>query len=329
MRVRCWILLCVVCLGGAWAAEPPVPKPETLRIMSFNIWGGGERSKLPLFRTAEVINAAKADLVGLQESYGEKRKGVAPDNAKEIARALGWNHVDQGDGKTILSRYEIIGLTPGKQGAEIRLPDGQSFYLFNVHLFHAPYQPYQLLKIPYEEAPFLDTADQLVQAAESARGPELQRALAEIQPLLAAGKFVALTGDFNEPSHLDWTANAMAAGIVPMAVAYPASTAAIAIGLVDSYRAAHPDEVNYPGWTWTPLTKENDPADRHDRIDFVYVAPGLEVLRSAVVGEGPPRADITVKPYPSDHRAVVTEVRLPDRLAQVDAKVLDGSLTSR
>jgi exodeoxyribonuclease-3 len=198
-----------------------------------------------------------------------------------------------------------------------------------VHLFHAPYQPYQLLKIPYEEAPFLDTAEQLVQAAESARGPELQRTLAEIRPLLATGKFVALTGDFNEPSHLDWTANAAAAGIVPMATAYPASTAAAAAGLLDSYRVAYPDEVKHPGWTWTPLTMEDDPADRHDRIDFVYVAPGLEVLHSTVVGEGPPRADITVRPYPSDHRAVVTEVRLPDTLAQVDAKVLDGSLTSR
>lgn len=310
--MRVWIsMLLGVCLCGvACAAETPTAKPKTVRILSFNIWGGGERSLLPLFRTAEVIQASKADIVGLQESYGEKRNGVAPDNAKEIARALGWNHVDQGDGKTILSRYEIVGLTPGKQGAEIRLSNGQSFYLFNVHLFHAPYQPYQLLKIPYEEAPFLDTEDQLVLAAEAARGPELRRALAEIQPLLAAGKFVALTGDFNEPSHLDWTAKAASAGIVPMAVAYPASMAATAMGLVDSYRAAYPDEVKQPGWTWTPRTKEDDPTDRHDRIDFIYVAPGLEILHASVVGEGPPRADITVKPYPSDHRAVLTEVRL-------------------
>jgi exodeoxyribonuclease-3 len=289
---------------------PGAAQAEHLHILSFNMWHGGEGSVLPLKRTAEVIRASHADVVGVQEAYGRERDGVRADNSKQVAEMLGWHHVDQGNGKTILSRHEIMGLTPGKHGAEIKLPSGESFHLFNVHLYHAPYQPYQLLKIPYEDAPFLSTPEELVQAAQAARGEELAATLAEMKPLVEQGARVALTGDFNEPSHLDWTAKAVAAGTAPMVVAYRASIQAAALGLVDTYRNIHIDEAISPGYTWTPTTKPDDPADHHDRIDFVYVTPNLHVTRCQIVGEAKPAADIVVKPYPSDHRAVLTTVRL-------------------
>jgi len=308
MRFCCFFLIPLLmnCTGFvAHAAED-----ESIRVMSFNLWVGTEGALLPMAHTANVIRVAKADIVGVQEAYGRKRGGVAPDRSKELAEMLGWNHVDQGDGKTILTRFEIIGLSAGKQGAAIRLPSGRAFHLFNVHLFHAPYQPYQLLKIPYEEAPFLDTAEELIAAARAARGPELQRALDEIAPLLAKGEAVALTGDFNEPSHLDWTLRAAATGVVPMAVEYPASKAATDLGLVDTFRAVYPDETARKGYTWTPTTREDDPKDRHDRIDFVYAGPGIEIAAAAVVGEKGPRTDFDYMPWPSDHRAVVATLRL-------------------
>lgn len=281
-----------------------------IRILSFNMWHGGEGGVLPLKWTAEVIRASKADIVGVQEAYGEERNGVKPDNSKKVAEMLGWNHVDQGDRKTILSRFEIVGLTPGKHGAEIKLPDGSSFHHFNVHLYHAPYQPYQLLKIPYEDAPFLDTPEDLVRAAQAARGDELAATLAEMKTFIDQGARVALTGDFNEPSHLDWTAKAVVAGTAPLEVAYPASKQVAALGLVDTYRKIHIDEALSPGYTWTPTTKPSDPADHHDRIDFVYVLPKITVSKCEIVGEAKPAADIVVKPYPSDHRAVVATIRL-------------------
>lgn len=299
---------CASTRGG----DPADVLPESLRVMSFNIWVGGEAGRRPLADTAAVIRAARADVVGIQEAYGEKIGPVAPDRSRQLARMLGWEHVDQGRGKTILSRYPILGLTPGRHGAQIRLPGDKSVFFFNVHLYHAPYQPYQLLKIPYADAPFLDTEAELIAAAEAARGPELAATLAEIAPLAAAGLRVVLVGDFNEPSHLDWTPRAVAAGIVPMAVAYPASRATESVGMVDAYRATHPDEAARPGRTWTPTTREDDPADRHDRIDFVHVSPNLRVLSCEIVGEAPGLADIVVTPYPSDHRAVVAELRLRD-----------------
>jgi endonuclease/exonuclease/phosphatase family metal-dependent hydrolase len=308
----CLALLSVSCAGTARRVPDMEAPLETVRVMSFNLWKGGQGGGLPIEATAAVIRAADADVVGVQEAYGEKIGPVAPDRSRVLARLLGWHHIDQGNGKTILSRHEILGLTPGRHGAQIRLPGDQSLFVFNVHLYHAPYQPYQLLGIPYADAPFLQTEPELIGAATAARGPELAATLAEVAPLVATGLRVVLTGDFNEPSHLDWTPRAVAAGVVPMAVAYPASRAVADAGLVDTYRAAHPDETTHPGRTWTPITTEDDPADRHDRIDFVHASPNLRVMSCEIVGERPDRADRVAVPYPSDHRAVVAELRLKD-----------------
>ncbi|HMO65583.1 MAG TPA: endonuclease, partial [Verrucomicrobiota bacterium] len=111
-----------------------------------------------------------------------------------------------------------------------------------------------------------------------------------------------------EPSHQDWTPRAVVVGKAPLSVVWPATLAVTETGLRDTFRLAHPDEVARPGWTWTPTTAPDDPKDRHDRIDLVFVGPGVRVKSSQVVGESPAWADLVVTPYPSDHRAVVAEV---------------------
>jgi endonuclease/exonuclease/phosphatase (EEP) superfamily protein YafD len=133
-----------------------------------------------------------------------------------------------------------------------------------------------------------------------------------LKPALAAGDPVFLTGDFNEPSHQDWTARAAAAGKCPLAVAYPTTLAITAAGMRDAFRNVFPDEVAHPGWTWTPTTRPDDPKDRHDRIDFVFWGGAQVVVnRCKVIGEDPKAADIVVRPYPSDHRAVVATFEIP------------------
>ena len=74
--------------------------------------------KQPLDQTAKVIQAARADLVGVQESCGAERDGRKPDNARVIAEKLSWNYFSQGDDdRSIISRYKIVGHTPKKWGA--------------------------------------------------------------------------------------------------------------------------------------------------------------------------------------------------------------------
>ena len=184
--------------------------------------------------------------------------------------------------------------------------------MFNVHLAHAPYQPYQLLKIPYANAPFIQTADEAVRAARDARGKQVEELVVELKSALAAGRVVFLTGDFNEPSHLDWTRRAADAGKCPLPVEFPSTKRVTAAGMRDSFRVLFTNEVTHPGWTWTPLTSPQDPKDRHDRIDFVFFGgTNVTVTRCEMIGEDSRWADLVVRPYPSDHRSVVTTCEIP------------------
>ena len=319
--LRLALMACGLALCAACASEAPVPPeaepPAQVRVLTFNMWHGGDAGGQPLEQSVEVVRASGADIVGLQETHGRERDGQRPDHGARMASLLGWHYLDQGHRTGILSRWPIVGTHGAGAGVTVRLPSGHELHVFNVHLAHAPYQPYQLLRIPYEDAPFLTTADEAVEAARSARGRQIADVLAVVRPLLDAGVPVVLTGDFNEPSHLDWTPRAAAAGVVPVAVPYPTSRAVVDAGLRDAFRMREPDEVGRPGWTWTPTTRPGDPKDRHDRIDFVYVgiSPGTTVTQTQLVGEDPSTSDIVVQPWPSDHRAVVATVTLDARRA--------------
>jgi exonuclease III len=285
---------------------------ETLRVMTFNVWVGGESGKQPLGQTAKVIEAAHADVIGLQEVCGRESNGKRPDNGQKIAESLGLNYFSQGDDDTaIMTRHNIVGHTPRKWGVEIELPSGRKVWLFNVHFPASPYQPYQLLKIPYNDAPFLKTAEEAVRSARETRAKHVASMREELNAVRNEGTTILVTGDFNEPSVLDWTPAARDAGRCPVAVNWPTTAAIHKEGFVDAYRQVHPDPVAQPGLTWTPITAIDDPEDHHDRIDLVLVGgPHTRVVKAEIVGEEARYADIVVTPYPSDHRAVVVTVEL-------------------
>lgn len=262
--------------------------------MSYNVLRGGTGRGQPLEQTAKVIRAGGADIVGLQE-IGEK--------IEALAEILGWNHERHGS-SGIVTRFEIT--ARHENGVRIRLDSGREAEVFNVHLKPAPYQPYQLLEIPYGNGPFIKTGEEAIAAANAARGPQVEALLKNIAALPDAERPVFVTGDFNEPSHLDWTAKAAEQGIHPIAVVYPTSRALVGAGFIDAWRQRYPDEIARPGFTWTPLTKADDPKDHHDRIDFVYFrGEGIKPGAVKVIGEDEANADVVVTPYPSDHRAVM------------------------
>jgi endonuclease/exonuclease/phosphatase family metal-dependent hydrolase len=297
------------CVGLAQTAIAADSEPETLRVMTFNLWHGGDAGGQPLEQSAAVIEACKADVVGLQETAGNAPEGQPrPDNAAKLAKLLGWHYLDQGDRTGIISRFKIVSATDRKWGAKLATPTEREFYLFNVHFSASPYQPYQLLRIPYHDTPFLKTEEEAIQAARDARGNEAERMLSEVKEALAENVPLFIIGDFNEPCVLDWTQGVFAAKQCPLPVQWPATKAVIELGLSDAYRNVHPDPVKRPGYTWTPITKLSDPNDRHDRIDFVFGGGPIRVKSAQIVGESEEFADIVVRPYPSDHRAVCAEV---------------------
>jgi exodeoxyribonuclease-3 len=285
------VMALVLCCTSLLAAEERLPSESTIRIMSFNIWRNGNGGKLPLSQTAKVIQMAKADIVGLQEAKAA--------TVKAIADILGWQHRG-----TVLSRFKIV--ENKGPGIKVHLDSGQEVVVFNNHFPHAPYQPYQLLGIPYGKGKFIKTEKEAITEANQARGHQVAALLKAIKVHPEKELPIFVLGDFNEPSHQDWTAKAATAGRHPVQVSYPTTRSLTEVGLVDAYRAVHPDEMKSPGYTWTPTTKVTDPKDHHDRIDFVFFSGKTVKVESAqIVGESRKNADIVVSPYPSDHRAVV------------------------
>jgi exodeoxyribonuclease III len=204
----------------------------------------------------------------------------------------------------VLSRFPITGATQSGLGVRIDLGRREAM-VFNLHLEPSPYQPYQLTGIPHHGALVLTSEREAVDAATATRGQtisQLERDLAGLD-----GEPVFITGDFNEPSFRDWTARAAARGRHPLPVAWPATRRIEALGFTDTYRAAFPDEIARPGFTWTVLP---DAREHHDRIDFIFArGPGLAVESAAVLGERASEADLVLVPWPSDHRAVMATVR--------------------
>jgi endonuclease/exonuclease/phosphatase family metal-dependent hydrolase len=320
---QCGVWLAVlICAGTSGRAG----QAADLKVMTFNIWVGGNASGQPLSQTAAVIEAGGADLIGLQEQSG---------STAALADMLGfYHHVQNGD-ISYLSRYPITDVLP--HGIEVEIGLGTFAHLFNIHYAPYPYGPYDL-----RDNPNL-TGAQLIATADATRGPANRAVLAEMEPFLDAGTPAFLLGDFNEPSHLDWTAEAANAGLhFGRSVQWPTSLAAVNAGLIDSYRAIRPDEVGDPAETWTPgYPAPNVSADEvHDRIDIIYHAGNdLAVTDVAIVGESAAHADIVVTPYPSDHRAVVAtydipiefplpilgDVNLDGRVDQLDADIIQGN----
>ncbi len=219
----------------------PALADTTLRVMSYNIWGGGANEGKGIEETLAVIRAANPDVIGLQEVRTEGETCEAdycppgPDSVgPALAEALGWHYHEQTEENValwangVLSRYPITGTAANDLGVSIDV-DGTTVWVFNIHHDDSPYQPYQLLDIEYGDAPFIDTAQDAVRFASDTRGPAMELLFAAMDSAAPTGP-VFVTGDFNEPSGLDWTEAAVAAGLHPIAVDWPTTGALMAAG---------------------------------------------------------------------------------------------------
>jgi endonuclease/exonuclease/phosphatase family metal-dependent hydrolase len=293
------LLLAAAPLSGARA------QPAHLRLMTFNVWGGEDtasgRDKL-----TQIIRTSGADVVALQE--------MTDGAGRDIAEALGFNYHQQSGGDIqVLSRFPVVGQSTSNSGVEIAMGPWQHIWLFNAHFAPYPYQPYDLRDgmLPKNEAA-------VIAAANATRGGEVTHYLSDMGGALASAWPVFVAGDFNEPSHLDWTAAAAAATprSYDLKVEYPASKRFVDAGMTDSFRAVRPDEVSDPAYTWTPgyPWPVLDANEVHDRIDIIYHrGPGVSALAAATIGpgDGDPNTDVAIAGYNADHRAVIVDFQLP------------------
>ncbi|MEA2536159.1 MAG: hypothetical protein QOF11_393, partial [Chloroflexota bacterium] len=277
---------------AATPAPTPTPAPITLKVMTFNIEYGGD--EVDFNRIVEAVTKAAPDVVGVQEAEG---------NTAKLAKALGWPYFSTRT--QIISKLPIIDPS-GADGAYvfIEASPGRVVAMGNVHLPSDPYGPYDVRDGK--------TAEQVLELERTTRLAALKPQLDTLPGLASRGIPAFLTGDFNSPSHLDWTPAAVGLrSHIKYALDWPVSQALADAGMTDSYRALHPDPVTDPGLTWwagRPLIDGYpDPSEPQDRIDIVYSGGPAKATATDIVGEpGRPDVAITVKPWGTDHRGVVS-----------------------
>lgn len=280
---------------GAVAVAPPVVATERheLSVMAFNIWYGGVQ--IDFETVAKAIRTVNPDVVAIQEPEG---------NLRRLADAAGYAFVDES--LHLMSRFPIFpGEQDGLRFGYIALDPLHVAAVAGLHLTSSPYGP--------EAVRDGSSVDEVLALERETRLPEIEPYVTALGAVAATGVPTILLGDFNTPSHQDWTEAAVDAGQVKYAVEWPVTRALADAGFVDSYRAMHPDPVAVPGRTWTPGTPPPHirPIETLDRIDMIWSSGPAQAVASSLVGEtGGPDVDIGVDPWPSDHRAVISRFSL-------------------
>lgn len=297
-----------------------------LDVLSFNVWHSDTTSNATRDNIVNAIRASGATIVGLQElnsrSHGEYLRS-------KLGAEWYLHHTSD---LAYLSRFRIIDTSTDGRGAKLEIAPGHELWLFNAHLSHAPYGPYQLAGISYYGGPLRDPNRpediQAVIADQSARAAEARQYVTSMSTAGALATDSVLVGDFNEPSHLDWTVRAKQIGLKRAAVAWPSSAIFANAGLKDAYRTVFADETSRLGSTWSPhygpnYRESHYPAgvyEPQDRIDLIYFrGERLQAVNAGMLGPvGDNEADISsgvgtgyslAGQFPSDHRAVFATLR--------------------
>jgi hypothetical protein len=237
-------------------------------------------------------------VVGLLESY---------ERLPEIAKRTGYPYYNTS--LQLLSKYPILEPSGGDGlYALLEVEPGYVIPFFNEHLDYVAWGPRSLRNGA--------SVGSVIESENEVRTSAMERPFAAMSELIDDGYPLFLTGDFNQPSSLDYTAEAVGTREeIPAPVPWPVSEELFELGFRDSYREIHPDPVAEPGTTHRS----------GERIDYVYAA-GATTLDSKLVGEpGGEDVEIEAAPWTSDHRAVlssfeVTPLAMPTLIA-VDASL--------
>jgi len=303
-----FLILGVTLQTAGIAGEAGVP----FSVLTYNIENGG--AQVDFAKTVEVIRKSGADVVGIQEAWG---------NTAALAEAMGWEYFDPR--QHIISRYPLFE-APDSRGIYtlIEVQPGKFVAMANMHLPDEPYGP-DLIRAG-------SSASDVEAMEKRVRFPTAVPFVEKLSELAADGVPVFLTGDFNSPSHIDWTQPTV--GVLPnhrSAVIWPTTKFIQEKGLTDTLREMRPNPETDPIYTWPagrPFLKGTidgfNPSkeDLSDRVDFIYAAGPATTLESLIIGEPEYEgSDIHVTPWPSDHRAVVS------RFSVIPAAVPTENLT--
>lgn len=344
-------ILCISISFGGQAQPQPAGQDSsiTLKIMHLNIWVNGTSVPNGFAKIRDVVACVKPDIACFVE-VDNKAGDITTRLANELSTAgLPYYaaHVNGSDA-SIISKYPITSTGPLLRSAISVFTVDVSGKIVVIAVAHLDYTYYACYlprgyrcggSAPYngwtqigssDPQPVTDTTIIATQNKGSQRDEQLA---AFLDYIANETRPVILTGDFNEPSHQDWTTR-QADMFDHNGVVYEWTTtkALSHKGFTDAYRKVYPDEVLNPGITWPsyannkPNTSWTPKSDDRDRIDFIfYKGINVEAVDAAIVG---PKASwaksiLTTEntgndhfladtlAWPSDHKGVYALISIP------------------
>ena len=280
--------------ASAGARRRAAPAPVSLRFMTYNIEYGG--TVIDFGQIVKGLVRADPDVVGVNEAFAHLRR---------LASEAGYPYLNTR--LDLISKYPLIDPPEGNgRYVFVQTAPGEVVAVSNVHLPSPAYGPRRLLD-GWSRRKVLRTERAL-------RLPAIKPFVHALTPVAADGIPTVVMGDFNAPSLEDYTADTV--GLRPQnrfPIRWPVSAYLLGHGYVDGYRQVHPDPVASPGLTWPSgrprsETSWNPRRDApQDRVDQIWVAGPAIATGSEIVGErGGPDVAIGLRPWGTDHRAVVT-----------------------
>jgi endonuclease/exonuclease/phosphatase family metal-dependent hydrolase len=318
--------------------------------MHLNIWVNGTTVPNGLTKIRDVVAAVKPDIACFVEV--DNAAGDFTNKLVNELSSLGQQYYAsyvKGSDASIISKYPITSTGPLLRSAvSVFNIDvlGKSVVVAVSHLDYtyyacylprgyrcggsAPYNGWTQIGSPNPQ-PVTDTTLIAAQNRGSQRDEQMG---AFLQYIANETRPVILTGDFNEPSHLDWTAR-QANLFDHHGVIYEWTTtkALSHNGFTDAYRKIYPDEVLNPGITWPSFannkgnTSWTPKSDDRDRIDFIfYKGNKVEAVDAAIIGSkaswaksiltseniGNDQFLADTLAWPSDHKGVYALISIPN-----------------
>jgi exonuclease III len=329
------IIACFLLFSGKGRAEE-----IRLSVLQLNIWQEGTMVPGGYQAIVAEIAAIDPDFVTLSEVRNYKDTRLCDRLLASLA-AKGkkyYSFFSQGSG--LLSRYPIsdssvIFSDNGEICKLIARVHGREVAVYSAHLDYLNYAVY--LPRGYDGVTWkkmatsctnLDTI--MASNLASKRDEGIAAFLKAAEQDIKANRLVFLGGDFNEASHLDWTAATKNKfDHHGMIVPWTCSVMLRDKGYKDSYRVIYPSPEKNPGFTFPADNKAVEvkklawapDADERERIDFVYFFPDkkLSLQKSIVVGpagsivrnqrEKETGSDHFLTPvgtWPTDHKGVLS-----------------------
>ncbi|MDO5978236.1 endonuclease/exonuclease/phosphatase family protein [Flavivirga spongiicola] len=317
----------------------------TLKVLSLNTWHEGELVDGGFDAIVDIILQTEVDVIILCEIRNSNNIIFSNKITDELKkRGEDYYSFNSGKSPIVLSKFPIVSKpvidNTSLTKCIVKLNETLQVALYAAHLdytHYACYLPRGYDGITWKKLPepVLDVSKILLQNKASSRDEAIELFVKDASVEKENGNLVLLAGDFNEPSHLDWTMETKDlfdhnGTVVP----WHNSITLKENNYVDAYRMKYPNPTTHPGFTWAAYNIDVElsklvwtpDADDRDRIDFIYYNNDSRFTLEDIIVVGPSGSIVNGQgiqdnslldkfllpqgKWPSDHKGLLATFRI-------------------